>query len=508
MAHRSLPALCSRSLGGALVAVATWVGAYGAAQSPQGKIPDELAVIAAACRENSARIQTLQLSGTFVATGGHHEGQWDPFTGETYNSQTRQFSLWKDALNCRLDVTADREVSPENEVNYNLPYGEHITSYAKLEREGGVDALKRRYGTPQSTRRTIVTPDNTYRYKPELNQVELNDPFTARELDEQPEPELQFALNKTLMGFTVAECVDRWAELAQRGDRSLEVTLLEGGQYRIRSTVTVQRTGGPPQCYTHDMVVDLEKGGNVLSYVRQTDGETVETGQFDYMNADGAWVVAHAEIASRVAPGVPAANGVYDVQAESVRINEPIDPQLFTFEGLAVRSGALVFDAETREEYLYDDVPLDVKVALAMEREREENLVEAEARAAASPPPGPADEPARGPRQSDPSKVPVSMEPAGRTSEQPENVVVLTPTSQLAATQPATAPSRKSPHTRVVATQPAPKVTADRDTATAPDRGRTVPSTTTTAVVVSIACIAALGIGIWRLARRGKPHAS
>ena len=518
------------TVAGALV-VAGLLGS-GGGQSPQSAIPDDLLVIAAACRENSARIGSLQLSGTLFATGGHYEGQWDPITGEMYNSQTQEFSLWKDALNFRFDITADREVGPENEVNYHIPYGEHITSYAKLEREGGVDALKREHGTPQRTRRVIVTPETVYRYEPELNILEMNidAAFNLAALHEQGG--VQLALNKTLNGSTVAEFLDRWTELAQRGDRSMELTPLGAGQYRIRAVVTSQRDSHPAHTHVLDVVADVDQGGNVLSYVRQTDGQIVESARFEYMNAGGAWVVAHAEISGQVAPGLPPVCGVYDVHPESVRVNEPIDPQVFTFEGLAVRRGALVFDAETREEYLYDDVPLHLKVALAMEREREEELAEAAAQAAATPLPAPApelgeevqrDEPSEAPvpprvndpvrrsQQSERSSRPVSprIEPAARATDRTAETVVVTPASQ-AAPQSGATPDRTPVNTRVLTTRaayPAPSAQLREPTAEPVGvTGRWAPRGTVTAAAVSAGAAAAIGIGIWRLARRGTPR--
>jgi len=98
------------ALGGVVMAAALLVAGHRAAQNPDSAIPDEVAVIAAACRENSGRIKTLQLSGTLTFTGKMLQGQWDPIADQTYDSQTRAFYVWKDALNFRTDATADREV--------------------------------------------------------------------------------------------------------------------------------------------------------------------------------------------------------------------------------------------------------------------------------------------------------------------------------------------------------------------------------------------------------------
>ena len=497
-----------RALGGVMVAVALSCAGRGSAQSPQSAIPDELAVIAAACRENSARIASLQLSGTITATGAGFEGLWDPFADQIYNSQTREFSVWKDALNCRLDVTADREFGPTGEVIYNLPYAEHITSYAKLDREGGVEALKRKYGTPLSTKRTIVTPDQGYQYRPESNQVTLNiDPITVQALDERPE--MQFPFNKTLVGDTMAEFVDKWAELAQRGDRSLEVTPLGEGQYRIRTAIPAPRLS----CAS-ELIVDLDQGGNVLSYIGWLDGQIVATGKFDYMNTGGAWVLAHAEVAWPIGPdGVPQVHSVYDVHPESVRINQPIDPQVFTFEGLAVRRGAYVWDNKTREEYLYDDVPLDVKAALALAREMEEELAQAAAETPQSPPPAQVGAPAPKPQpgQASPPAGAAAL-PTARPTSAPVARVDTAPTSRAAPptdTRPTEAPVATRPvATRPAATRPVSVLQVaqpDNPTPPPPARRSFVPSPAVTAVVASAGCAAALVIGIWKLLRRGTP---
>jgi hypothetical protein len=520
MARELLKVSRGRAICAVMIVIALLGTEHGWTQNPQSAIPDELAVIAAACRENSARIESLQLSGTLTATGGWLEGQWDPIADQTYNSQTREFSVWKDALNCRFDVTADREVDGQTgEVIYHLPYAEHITSYAKLDREGGFHALKREYGTPQHTTRTIVTPDQGYQYEPESNELRLNiDPFTVRALNEQLG--MQFALNRTLHGFTMAESVDRWAELATRGDRSIEVTPLGDGQYRIRSTVTAPHEGNPTHCSILDVVVDLDQGGNVLSQLYQTDGQIVETGQFEYMNVNGAWVVAHAEVARQIGPdGVPLVNAVYDVRPESIRINEPIDPVVFSFEGLGVRRGAHVQDHKTGEEYLYDDIPLHLKVALAAAREKDKELAEAAAPAPQGPAPAEADRSAQELQEGQPGAAagaaPVAQ---ARATSGPSDFVVVTPTpaaepppdtmpvheldqaDRREARPPATRPADTHVLTPRAPTQPAER----REPAEppAPPAGPWLPSTAVTVVAVSAGVAAALAIGIWKVTRR------
>lgn len=528
-----------------ITALVTALVAGGAPQGPANATPDELAVIAAASRENSARIETLQLCGTLFATGGHYAGQWDPVTGQTYNSQTQQFAVWTDGVSWRYDVTADREVTPENEVVYNLPYGEHITSYAKLDREGGVDALKREFGTPQSTNRTIVTEAAVYQYRPEANELDLNNRLAVMVLEEQVG--VQLARGKVIPGgLTMAELVDHWAELAQRGKRSVEVTSLENGEYLIRTAGFVTREGKPALSCTSEVVVDLDKGGNVVSYIGQVDGRIVESRRYSYMNVGGAWVVSHAEIGAMFSPdGTPTVNGVYDVHAESVRINEPIDPQVFGFESLGVRRGALVFDAETREEYLYDDVPLHLKVALAMEREREEELAEAAAQAAATALPAPA--PTEENRQREEAAVRTAKRESGKAATRAaeptaarepgvtnlssvaghDSAVVsgsaeigATPAPVLAPpteTRPAqessepNVPEVRGPDrqvserdTRILTPPPAPVAEFEppENAGSRPGKGHTVPSAVATAVVVGAGCAAAILIGIRRFARR------
>jgi hypothetical protein len=495
-----------------LIGLMAWAGGRIWAQEPEIAFPDELRIIAAACRENSERIKSLRVSGVLVATGTHYQGWWDPIAGLTYNSQTRTFSLWKDGSNSRFDQTTDHEGEPGGEVAYHMAYGEHIMSSAKLEREGGLSALLAKYGTPQNTKRTIVSADNALQYKPEDNEVKLNEPSLARGVEE--ERARLWALNKTLLDMTLAEAIDRLVELAPSDHRSIEATPLQGGQYRIHVEVPA------PRSPTLDMVIDLDQGGSVLSFTRSKDGQTDATGQFRYMSVGGAWIVAHGENWS-ILPNGETQQLVYDVNPESVQVNEPIDPQVFTFEGLNVRRGAHVFDHKTHEEYLYDDVPLYVKDALALAREREEELALAESIAGhpLSPPtvagvptpqpPPPAPEqgaaPAAAPNDapSGPSSiavvspdVPASKPPSTRPAPAEAGdvrVVTPTPTTRPITTRSVSVVQQPEPNTAKPA-EPAAGVGEAK-----PARGMT------TLLVVGAGCAAAAGIVTWKVVRRATP---
>jgi hypothetical protein len=469
------------------------------AQDANGGLSDPLAVIAAACRDNTERIGTLQLSGTVVLTGRRFAGMRDPFSGQTYDSQNRFFSVWRDGVgDARLDVTADRETDGRTtEVRYNVPYGEHITSCSKLAREGGSAEVERRYGTPQTTRRMILTPSASYRYEPERNQVYVDDPgLTA--LEEQPE--MQLALNRMPDAGTAAELLERWAAVADSSGRSATLTDLGGGQYHIRLRIDTSGAEGRGISQTRDVVVDLERGGNIVSYAAQTDGDLVETGQFDYVNVGGAWVVAHAEIVGGIgADGVPTVRAVYDVQPKSIRINQPIDAHVFSFAGLDVRRGALVRDYTTDEQYLYDDVPIHIKIALAAEREREE---EAEAGAAqqgmeegdlrqAVPRNAPVE--AENPAPSAPQRAETGK--AGASSYvllAPEGGRVQEPSTRPSAATPVIVEQRKVAEQKVPHEAPAPRP---------PGVTRPTRSGVVTVVAVSAGCAAALAIGIWKTTR-------
>lgn len=499
-----------------LVALVACVGPS-KAQGQSSPIPDELRMLVAACRDNTRRIDTLQLTGTMTLSGALYQGQWDPITGDTSDSQTRVFTLWKDPLRWRFDVTADRETSPQGEVIYKLPYGEHITSYAKIEREGGLDALKRQYGTPLSTTRSIVSPDGGLRYRPESNTVELNVPYENLALvDEQPD--LQLALSKVLLGRTLAEFVDRWTELPVEGNRRVEVERVGETQYRLRFVFVEPPTPTGSSVHTRDVFVDLDKGGSVLSYVDRTDARVVSTGEFDYISVEDTWVLSHAVVTRTPGPdGPPGFATVYDIAPESLRVNEPIEPRIFTFEGLEVRKGALVFDHKTREEFLYDDIPLHLKVALAMAREAEEEAAEAAALATPAAPPPATAEPRPQPsptdteqpstptiastaREAKPSAERMAAEPTDRVeTPQTGTSTPLPPESRPTATRPAaTRPSARPP-----LPEAEPAAADDAAAAAAGPTERQTPTHTATVVAVSAGCVAALGIGLWKVTRRG-----
>jgi hypothetical protein len=483
----------------ALLAVACVARGRARVQDANAGASDQLAVIAAACRDNTERIASLQVSGTVVLTGRRFGGMRDPFSGQNYDSQNRSFSAWRNTLgNARLDVTADRHTDGKtSEIRYNVPYGDHITSCRKLEREGGWADVEREYGTPQTTRRMIVTPSVSYWYEPECNQLYLDDPRLAA-LDD--ELEMQLVLNRMPDAGTGADVLDRWAAMADRPGRSVTLMELGGGLYHAQLTIDTLGAEGHGALHTRDIVVDLERGGNIVSYAARTDGKVVDTGQFDYMNVGGAWVVTHAEYEGGIGPdGVPMMRAVYDVQPESVQVNQPIDPRIFSFGGLDVRRGALVRDYKADEQYLYDDVPIDVKVALAAEREREE-----EAAASAK------QQDAQGPEQAAPQEAPARVEIRASSPPKPAEAGqdASSSTFTLLTPEPARvreASTRPTGNTRVIAVPPKAAAPAT------PEEGlpsrlpasvtRLVPSRAVTITALSAACAAALAAGIWRWTR-------
>ncbi len=513
--------LCARI--GAVAILASWPAWP---RTADGEIPDALHVIAAACRENQARIQSLQLSGTVVRTGRWFERQWDPITNERYKSQTRTLSVWKDSVNCRFDVSADRVTTESGEVNYNVPYADHIMSHEKMEREGGWTEFLRRYGTPQTTTRQIVTADRTWLYQVELNQLEIDGDMVV--MMQRGDEDLAFACNGVTYGLTTSEVIDRWVELAQRGDpgRSLAVTGLGSSLYQIHLTISGQN--GATE--TFETIVDLDKGANPVSRVKRRDGRITEAAEFEYMKVGSAWLVRDAKYTEFALDGAVDKCAVYHVAPDSVRVNEQIDTQVFQFEGLGVRKGARVVDAKTREEYLYDDMPLHLKAALAAAKEREEVLAEAAARAAEYPVPAPAPSPAPRPQPGQPESprpvapaTPGTADTAAASRDDapsplqgrlpiPHGAAAMetTPTEEIL--EPKRPQTRPEPAEAPEATQPAPtRPTATRPvkdvqvrqpeqtpSTTEPARQPLVPSATATAVAVGAGCVAAIGIGVWK----------
>jgi hypothetical protein len=492
------------------------------AQTPPKALPDELQVIAAACRENSARIESLQLGGTVVLSGRRMEGHWDPIANRAYNSQTGVFSVWKQPGSCRFDGTYDHVVTSAGEVVYHVPYAEHIISGDRLEREGGMTEFNRKYGTPQTTERIVVTPGNTYRYHPEDNFLMVDGDDAAGKIE--GEKEMGLALNRVYGSrFTIAERIERWFESAQRGlHGSVDVVGLGQGRYRIRAPASPEAPDG------EETVVDLDKGGNTLSYTTRKGGQVAERNEFEYANVGGAWVLIHADMNELGPDGAVDTHVVYQVDPQSLHVNEPIDPQVFTFEGLNVRKGAHVINAKTREEFLYDDVPLHVKAALAEAREQEEDLAQAAARVPESPAPlaaqrasrqlpagqtlpNPAGRPEQEPHViSAPGVVAIGSIP--RANQPPQTMPAETRSAPSVATTPPTpheatppAPPQKSvvtsqntvvtptaAHQRAQPQSPAPPVPE-------PSSGWAPPATVVTGVVVGVGCLAALGVAIKRL---------
>ena len=52
----------------------------------------------------------------------------------------------------------------------------------------------------------------------------------------------------------------------------------------------------------------------------------------------------------------------FEVTPDSIKVNEPIDPGTFTISSLGIAKGALVRNTLTGEQFLYEDVPLRLKI--------------------------------------------------------------------------------------------------------------------------------------------------
>ena len=94
------------------------------------------------------------------------------------------------------------------------------------------------------------------------------------------------------------------------------------------------------------------------------DGRVVREGNYDYAEKGGAWVLVSAEVKNHRDPATAPAVVSLKIDVASLKVNQPVDPRVFTVDAMGIRKGTHVTNKITNETSLYDDIPIHLKVAL------------------------------------------------------------------------------------------------------------------------------------------------
>jgi hypothetical protein len=144
--------------------------------------------------------------------------------------------------------------------------------------------------------------------------------------------------------------------------------------------------------------VDATKGYTIQSFTKSAGDQPIRAAQYEYAQVGDVWVLVSA--ASQRYDWMrgekkPIRTVSLKIDVRSLKVNEPVDPNVFTVDALNIRKGSLVTDNIADKRYLYNDVPIHLKAALFEAHSYlAQSSLEAQALtagAAADGPPAPAD---------------------------------------------------------------------------------------------------------------------
>jgi len=322
-------------------------------------IPRELDVLMAGWEDNFNKVRTLQADVQFNMEDARFLECKD-LDNKSYPDQNASIQIWKDNDRFRTDIVYDRTFDVRsNKVHYNLPYGEYIMPTTEWNQRK--EELKRKHGVLETTTRFMQLEDKSYWYT-----VESKDFKIDRISDFFPGPKVCKWMWKgsVLAGRTFPEYIRRKAALSTT--KSFVVEDLGKGRYAVQQNFTGTRNGAKVSGKTR-IVIDTKKGYTVESFSKDAGGYLIYDAEYNYEKVGDAWILVGADYKDydwRAEVNKVKSNISLAVDVDSLKVNEPVDENIFTVESLGIEKGSLVRDSIARKKYLYNDVPLHLKIAL------------------------------------------------------------------------------------------------------------------------------------------------
>jgi len=281
--------------------------------------------------------------------------------GRRFGTYTSEVRFWAEGDRRRADMHSNRTFAG-GKVLYHLPHGEHIVP--RRFGQPDVDALKRMYGTTETTTRRLVTDGKYYDYLDEGKLLMIGEPPRS-ESYVLPASFMMMVEGALASSRTLAQDLQALLRLGATVSPPQD---LGKGRFLIRAGYTNSRL---KLTRSVEYVLNASKG-YTLESIR--DSFTTPNGTFPFVYADfeynsvgGIWVLSKGR------------RRIYnpdthdfehemslEVVSESLRINEGVDPSVFSVDSLGIAKGALVTDQITGEQYLYNDLPIDLKIAQVM----------------------------------------------------------------------------------------------------------------------------------------------
>ena len=313
-------------------------------------IPTDVQVLMAGCEDNQQRIGPLELTMKLrVHTPNNPAVDLD---GKEYCDRNGMIVLWKDGERIREDSEFDRRFRSDGTIAYNLPFGEHIAPRDEVD----LVSLKRQHGVMETTRRLLWNGKELYEYVDEGKTCIITDKFDPKWCDDFSVPTRWLATNR-LSWYSAPEFVRR---VGEAGDGAFSVRGLGDDRYAVEIAGRTWR---------HEFTVDTNQGytiSNEKHMIMDDAGWHVEEeGDYRYAEYGSAWVLVAGE-RKRYDKKTwePLEFVTMTVEQESLMVNEPIDPSVFSMDALKMRKGTYVVDTIVGRKYVYNDIPIDLKVAL------------------------------------------------------------------------------------------------------------------------------------------------
>ncbi|MFA6135280.1 MAG: hypothetical protein WC869_14810 [Phycisphaerae bacterium] len=124
--------------------------------------------------------------------------------------------------------------------------------------------------------------------------------------------------------------------------------------------------------YDVSITIDPTRGFTISSITDTMNGQVEFEGHYEYYEAGGAWILVGAKTIEPESTSGDASKITMTVDKESLTVNEPIAKEVFSVKALGIRKGSRVVNEDTGEEYVYNDIPLSVKIMVC---EAQENLL-------------------------------------------------------------------------------------------------------------------------------------
>lgn len=332
-------------------------------------IPVELQVIMAGWEDNFGKIHSINAKAQ-LRTDDVKFLKCKDYEGKSYKSQNSDFEIWKDGPKLRSDIVIDRTFDfDNNKVKYNLPFGEYVMPSREWAQKK--EEIERKHGVTQTTLKVLRLADKQCNYF-----VESKDVTIDKTVDYFPGPNAceWITEGRIFYGVTFPEYIKDKAKLPST--KSFEVEDLGGGRYAVyenfNGTTKEKEFAGRTR-----IVVNASQGYTIESYTRKAEDSIIYDAEYKYAKKGNAWVIVGGYFKRYDWMGQE--NKVKStvsltVDADTLKVNEPIDPKVFTFESLNILKGSLVRDSIEDKEYLFNDVPIHLKVSLAKAQDYIENL--------------------------------------------------------------------------------------------------------------------------------------